>query len=371
MHRWMVVLNSVFKSMDNCIQCRACMEERELKTVYKFTIMTAIVFSLCFAVSTLGYSVVFPSIGTIRVVCYGFPMTWLRATTVILPPSPTQYIVLWFELCVDAVFYLALSLAISFVAIKPSKRLAPPAKTSLGARVLLVILAAYSTKLISCGIHELLGHSFWAWIFGASSIQVYVSWLGFGWCRWNPSLSGLARVMAVAGGLVNTFIIGAAILVFLYLVPKKDGFYLRFPLFWLGFWTTITQASYLLLGGLTGYGDPGALYSLTGVPLSFFVLLGFGLFLLVYLVVSVLFLSEVSGLFPEYREKTLLFEFWLTMPIQVIFFMASPEHALSFELFFLLLVVSMIPSLLSLPFFQLFNRLRVNTMKKARAPQHP
>lgn len=239
------------------------------------------------------------------------------------------------------------------------KRLKARSKASLGTRVLLVILAAYFARLVSCGIHELLGHGFWAWILGADSVQVYVSWLGFGWCKWDPPLSGFAKVMAMVGGLINTFVLGAMIFAFLYLMPKKCGFYVRFSLFWLGFWTMITQASYLLLGGSTGYGDPGALASLAGVPLDFFRLLGFGLFLIAYLAVSVLFISEVSCLFAEYREKTLLFEFWLTMPIQVIFFMAS-EHTVSFELIFGLLLVSLIPSLLSLPLFPFFNRLRMH-----------
>jgi len=224
-------------------------------------------------------------------------------------------------------------------------------KASLWVRILFVVFVAYSTKLVACGVHELLGHGLWAWIFGADKVWFYVSWLGFGWCRWSPPLSGLARVMAMAGGLVNTFLIGTAILAFLYLAPKKGSRYLRLPIFWLGFWATINQASYLLLGGFTGYGDPGELNRLTGVPLGFFMFLGLGLFSLSYFVVSLLFLPEVCSLFPEYEKRTLLFEFWLTMPIQVVFFTVSPEHTLSLEWFFLLLVASMIPSLLSLPLY--------------------
>lgn len=338
---------------------------RELKTA-KFTAATLIIFGLCFTISTLGYSKVDPAIISVRVVRYGFPMTWLKAITVILPLSPTQYTILWFELFVDIILYLALSLGFSFVIIKATQYQEPFTKASLWTRILLVILVAYPTKLLSCGIHELLGHGLWAWIFGADRVWIYVSWLGFGWCKWEGmSESNVARVMAMAGGLINAFIIGAAILTFLFLVHKKGGFYLRFFLFWLGFWTTVTQAGYLLLGGFTGYGDIGSLHLLTDIPLGFFMLLGFALFLLVYPIVSVLFLSEVSGLFPEYRQKTLLFEFWLTIPIQAIFIMFSPEHRMFSEWSFLLLVVSMIPSLLSLPLFQLFNRLRLH-MKRVR-----
>jgi len=320
-----------------------------------------IILVLCFAISTLGYSEVDPAITIVRVVRYGFPMTWLKATTVIIPVSPTTYNVLWFELIVNIIFYLALSLGISFITMKATQHREAFAKASLWMRFLFVILVAYPTRLLSCGIHELLGHGLWAWIFGADRIWFNVSWLGFGWCRWQGlSDSYIARVMTMAGGLINTFIIGAAILTFLFLVRKKGGFYLRFFLFWLGFWTTITQANYLLLGGFTGYGDPGSLHSLSGIPLSFFILLGFGLFLVVYLAVSVLFLSEATGLFPEFRPKTLLFEFWITIPIQVILFTFSPEHEMPFETFFFLLVVSVIPSLLSLSLFQFFNRWRLN-----------
>jgi len=325
--------------------------------------MTLIVFGLCFTISTFGYSEVDPAIISVRVVRYGFPMTWLKATTVILPISSTTYTLLWFELIVNIVFYLGLSLVISFITLRATQHREATTKSSLWARVLFVALVAYLTRLLSCGIHELLGHGLWAWIFGADRVWIHVSWLGFGWCRYDPPLEGVARVMATAGGLINTFTIGASIVTFLFLVRKKGGFYLRFFLFWLGFWTTITQASYFLLGGLTGYGDPGSLHLLTGIPLSFFILFGFGLFLLVYLAISVLFLAEVTNLFPEYRQKTLLFEFWITIPIQVISFMVSPEHKMSFQMFFLLLFASMIPSLLSLLLFQLFSRWRLNTKK--------
>lgn len=101
-----------------------------------------------------------------RVIRYGFPMTWLRATTVILPLSPTQYTILWFELFIDIVFYLVLSLGISFVATKSAKRLEAPAKAPLGTRFLHVILAAYSTRLISCAFT-----SFWVTVFGRGFLE--------------------------------------------------------------------------------------------------------------------------------------------------------------------------------------------------------
>jgi hypothetical protein len=179
------------------------------------------------------------------------------------------------------------------------------------------------------------------------------------------SASYLARVLFSAGGLLNTFLIGVVILASLYWVPHKGGFYLRFSLFWTGFWAAINQASYLLLGGVTGYGDPGALNAVTGVPLAVFAALGVGLFLAVYVAVSVLFLSEVTRLFPEYRTKTLLFAFWLSIPIQVMLFTVSPQHEVSATTFVLLLVISTLPSLLSPRLVPLFHHL---SMRAQPAP---
>ncbi len=330
-----------------------------MKTIRKFTAATSIFFILFFVVSTLFYREVYPSIISVKVVRYGFPMTWLETRTVVLPPSPTQYTVLWFELLIDVTFYFLLSSGSSFITLKATRRREKPGESSLWGRLLLILLVAYITKLLSCGIHELLGHGLWAWIFGADRIRVHVSWLGFGWCNWQGmSESSIARFMAMAGGLIDTFMIGAAILAFLFLARRRGGFYPRFFLFWLGFWATTGQAGYMLLGGFTGRGDPGSLHSLTGIPLSLFMLLGFASFLLVYPVISLLFLSEVSGLLPEYSRRTLLFEFWLAIPVQAILVMVSNPLGIkmTFEMSLLLLLLSMTPSLLSLPLVKFLGR---------------
>jgi len=337
--------------------------KRELKAMYEFIIIMLIIFGLCFAVTTLGYNITDPAIISLKVVRYGFPMSWLKTITHTIELSPTQYIILWTELIVDIVFYLALSAIISFIIIKAKQQRETFTKVSqlVWIRFLFIILVAYLTMLITCGIHELLGHGLWAWVFGAESVWIYVSWLGFGWCRWHPHLeSPLANVMAMAGGLINTLLVGAAILMFLFFVRRKGGIYLRSFFFWLGFWAVITQAGYLLIGGFITNSDPWQLHLMTGIPISFFLVLGFVLFLLVYPILSILFLRDVSKLFLEYSRKALLFMFWLSVPMQAILFMISPEYTIPFQTFLFLLALSMIPSLLSLPLFKFFNRARSN-----------
>jgi hypothetical protein len=59
----------------------------------------------------------------------------------------------------------------------------------------------------------------------------------------------------------------------------------------------------------------------------------------------------VTELFPEYSQRVLLFEFWLTIPIQTIFLMASPGHIISIGQFTAFFSLSMVPSLLAIPLF--------------------
>jgi len=93
-----------------------------LKATHELIILILIIFGLCFAVSTLGYNVSDSFIPESKIVRYGFPMTWLKITTSLPPPPPPQYAVLWFELFVDIIFYLALSAVISFIVIKAKRQ---------------------------------------------------------------------------------------------------------------------------------------------------------------------------------------------------------------------------------------------------------
>ncbi|MFP3985127.1 MAG: hypothetical protein ACLFU9_04065 [Candidatus Bathyarchaeia archaeon] len=88
-----------------------------MKSAREFVIITLAAFGLC-SVFTLGYSVSIPSITPIRVVHYGFPTTWLEARTDTVQPTATQYTILWFELMLNILLTLVISLAIAFIAMR-------------------------------------------------------------------------------------------------------------------------------------------------------------------------------------------------------------------------------------------------------------
>ena len=84
-------------------------------------VFTLIIFCLSFAISTLAYRETYPkdvSVSHHKVVRYGFPLAWLKETTVFLPGFTTHYEVLWLELIADVVFYIILAAGISFAATK-------------------------------------------------------------------------------------------------------------------------------------------------------------------------------------------------------------------------------------------------------------
>jgi hypothetical protein len=92
--------------------------EAGLKKEYLFAAVTSMIFVLCFVIFTFAYSVDrSPDVG-VRIIYYGFPLQWLKTTTSTLWIVPTEYSVLWFELFVDVIFALAVSLAISFIALR-------------------------------------------------------------------------------------------------------------------------------------------------------------------------------------------------------------------------------------------------------------
>lgn len=75
----------------------------------------------------------------------------------------------------------------------------------------------YLSRLVSCFVHEVLGHALWAWIFGAEKIWFNISWMGFGWCRWIGVDNAFnAKLMVIAGGIIDTFIIGFLLLIILF-----------------------------------------------------------------------------------------------------------------------------------------------------------
>ena len=336
-----------------------------MKKSSRFWFLTAILFSIFFSFSTLFYRVQVPSITLIRVVMLGWPFQWLKETVLLVPPSSAAYSVQWAELFSDVVLLFAASAIISYLATWRDREGKDAAGLSPGIKITILVVVAYFTRILSCAVHEVLGHGLWALAMGAQSISVNVTFLGFGWCSWEPPLAGIQGLLATSGGIISTFAAGAVILAFLYYMPATGKFYSRLILFWIAYWTTITQASYLIVGGITGFGDIGYVSRSLGIDYLYFAVIGVPLFILVYSIVSVLFFGETGVMFESVDQRKLLSAFWLTVPVLVVTFSVSQEFLLPVLEFALMLAISFIPSIMAFPMYVFFRRISRQLRKKA------
>lgn len=335
-----------------------------LKKMLRFWTLALILFSIFFSLSTIIYRVQEISVISVRKIYYGWPFQWLQNTTFLIPPSGPIYSIRLVELLLDIAIMFAISAAISYLSVSKDMNAKAVSRQGIGIRIAFLVIAAYLTRILSCAIHEVMGHGLWALAMGAHVIHANVTYLGFGWCSWEPPLIGIKGLLAIAGGIISSFSAGAAILSFLYYLPRLGGFYSRLVLFLLGFWITITQSSYLIVGGLTGYGDIGSISHSLGIVPLYFAALGVPVFVLVFFVVSVLFFRELGRMFPSTDQKKLLSTFWLTIPILVVTFALSEEFSFPLTEFALFMALSIIPSIMAFPMFDFFRKLSVPMDRK-------
>lgn len=107
-------------------------------------------------------------------------------------------------------------------------------------------------------VHEVLGHSLLVLLFGGEIEGLYISVLwpyDFSYAWWSlPNATPLQLAWIYASGILACLILSFLIQVFLFW-KCKVCLHFKVALFWLAFWTFVSSASYLLIGGLTPFGD--------------------------------------------------------------------------------------------------------------------
>jgi len=111
------------------------------------------------------------------------------------------------------------------------------------------------------------------------------------------------------------------------LLGKKSVHYAAILLFWLGFWTIVNSTGYLIIGGLSPFGDVYGLIALGVLTSSLSLQIGLIFFLMVFALSQILRkrLSEMCS--PEKVRWGISF-FWLIIPMLVTVMLASPERNL-------------------------------------------
>lgn len=209
------------------------------------------------------------------------------------------------------------------------------------------IVLGFVMKIVAEFVHEVCGHGFFVLLFGGEITSVYISVL------WPYELSYIGWPPSGFTSIQMAWIYGAGILVCLCLsfliqavlfIKKKITRYYALALFWLAFWTFISSTGYLIIGGVTPFGDVYWLIEELGVLTKFFsLILGLSTFVIGFVALSWILRVILVREFPIKKASLGVTLFWLIIPVLGAVMLASPER--NFQAAYVPLMF--IPSLLS------------------------
>jgi hypothetical protein len=212
----------------------------------------------------------------------------------------------------------------------------------------LFIVLGFVMKIVVEFVHEVCGHGLFVLLFGGEIARVHISVLWpyeLSYINWSPPNTFTSAQMAwiYAGGILACLCVSVLIQVFL-ILRKKNSWYFALTLFWLAFWTLTNSTGYLIIGGLTPFGDIHELIRL-GVLIAFLSLvLGIIVFVAGFVALSWILRGILAGEFSLKKASSGVILFWLVIPLLGGVMLGSPER--SFQVAYLPLMF--IPSLLSL-----------------------
>jgi len=187
-----------------------------LKPYWKIILYISIS-AFIFTFITFFSTVSAPSIISLKITRYGYPLGWFEVVIYTVAKLPPRYTVIPVNLLVDIFFTLILSFPLTFLILNFHSNSNILLEGSIYFKIFFTFSTIYLSRLVSCFVHEVLGHALWAWIFGAEKIWFNISWMGFGWCRWIGVDNAFnAKLMVIAGGIIDTFIIGFLLLIILF-----------------------------------------------------------------------------------------------------------------------------------------------------------
>lgn len=205
------------------------------------------------------------------------------------------------------------------------------------------LFAGFVMKMVGEAVHELLGHGSFALLFGGQVTYVYISLLWpyeFSYVGLSiPSAMPDQMAWIVGGGILVSAIV--SFLIQFLLLWKYIRWQFSLPLFWLSFWCHINATGYLIVGGISPFGDVEELMRLGALTSLLAVMLGAALFLAGFFLLSEI-LRRTLTIVLEKKARWEMLAFWFIVPALVGLTMAGRGI-----FHFLLVPFSFIPVLLS------------------------
>lgn len=222
--------------------------------------------------------------------------------------------------------------------------------------ILSFLIVGLLMKVVGEVVHELLGHGSFVLLFGGRVTYFYISLLWpyeFSYVGWSiPSAASDQIIWIISGGILVCAIF--SYLIQILLLRKQIPWQLSVPLFWLSFWCYINSTGYLILGGVSPFGDVKELIRLGVLTSSFALLIGTALFLVGFFLLSEILRRTLTAFAGE-KTRWLIVVFWLIIPALVGLTIVGRGMS-----HFLVILFGFVPILLSyLLEFQIRGRYRV------------
>jgi hypothetical protein len=224
------------------------------------------------------------------------------------------------------------------------------------------IVVGFVVKIVAEFVHEICGHGFFVLLFGGTIKEVYISVLWpyeLSYIEWSlpSSISSGQMALVFAGGILACVCVSFLTQAFL-LVKKQIPWYFAATLFWLAFWTLVNSTGYLIIGGLTSFGDVKELIALGVLTSLFSLIIGFIIFVVGFIALSWILRKILTELFTLKRASLGISLFWLILPVLVLVMLANPERHLQVAY----LPLTFIPALLSfvIEYFLVLSKQKAN-----------
>jgi hypothetical protein len=196
----------------------------------------------------------------------------------------------------------------------------------------LFAVSAFVMKIIAEFVHEILGHGSFALLFGGEIASVYISVLwpyDFSSVKFNMpnDITSAQWTWIYAGGILICLSASFLTQAFLLLEKRIRRFY-ALTLFWFAFWTFVSSTGYLIIGGLSPFGDVLQLIALGVITQFLSLILGLIIFCMGFVSLSWILRTTLLEIFPTKKASLGVTTFWLILPTLVLVMLANPDRTL-------------------------------------------
>jgi hypothetical protein len=211
------------------------------------------------------------------------------------------------------------------------------------------LVTGFSMKVVVEFVHEFFGHGLFILLFGGVITDLHVSVLWpyeFSYVKMQlpDTVTSLQLAWIYAGGIIICLTMSFLTQAFL-LLKSKIACYSALVGFWFAFWTLVNSTGYLIIGGLTPFGDVYALIALEVLTSFLSIVIGGIMFSIGFIALSWILRKTLRNVFSPKKASLGVFLFWFIIPLLVAIMLISPDYQSSLQ--FSMFPLTFIPALAS------------------------